>query len=199
MPFRPQRADRSPRPHTEHRTDPRHDLRPLMVPRPTAPPSQRAPGQKRPHRDAGPTCAAEASPPPNHHLKAPLPVEASGAASRSPSSATVCDGPPRARSRDEPAAPRRPQQKRRRCAQFHNPDSGRGRARVRECGGRTRPAALPKTQTDSRALVRNTKHNNGFSRFHRRGRIKVRLEWRLLMMSHNLTKVHRHQLATVAA
>ena len=48
-------------------------------------------------------------------------------------------------------------------------------------------------------LFGNTKHNNGFYRFHRRGRIKVRLEWRLLMMSHNLTKVHRHQLATVGA
>jgi transposase len=48
-------------------------------------------------------------------------------------------------------------------------------------------------------LFGNTKHNNGFYRFHRRGRIKVRLEWRLLMMAHNLTKVHRHQLATVGA
>jgi hypothetical protein len=27
----------------------------------------------------------------------------------------------------------------------------------------------------------------------------VRLEWRLLMMAHNLTKVHRHQLAAVGA
>jgi transposase len=48
-------------------------------------------------------------------------------------------------------------------------------------------------------LFGNTKHNSGFYRFHRRGRTKVRLEWRLLMMSHNLTKVHRHQLATVGA
>ena len=47
-------------------------------------------------------------------------------------------------------------------------------------------------------LFGNTKHNNGFYRFHRRGRIKVRLEWRLLMMTHNLTKAHRHQLAAVA-
>src|SRR6188472_3489111 len=46
-------------------------------------------------------------------------------------------------------------------------------------------------------LFGNTKHNSGFSRFHRRGRIKVHLEWRLLMMTHNLTKVHRHQLATM--
>jgi transposase len=48
-------------------------------------------------------------------------------------------------------------------------------------------------------LFGNTKHNSGFYRFHRRGRTKVRLEWRLLMMTHNLTKVHRHQLAAVGA
>jgi transposase len=47
-------------------------------------------------------------------------------------------------------------------------------------------------------LFGNTKHNSGVNRFHRRGRIKVRLEWRLLMMTHNLTKVHRHHLAAVA-
>jgi transposase len=47
-------------------------------------------------------------------------------------------------------------------------------------------------------LFGNTKHNSGVYRFHRRGRIKVRLEWRLLMMTHNLTKLHRHQLAAVA-
>ncbi len=45
----------------------------------------------------------------------------------------------------------------------------------------------------------NTKHNNGIYHFHRRGRINVRLEWRLLMMTHNLTKVHRHQIAALAA
>jgi transposase len=44
-------------------------------------------------------------------------------------------------------------------------------------------------------LFGNTKHNNGVYRFHRRGRTKVRTEWRLLMMTHNLTKLHRHQLA----
>jgi hypothetical protein len=46
-------------------------------------------------------------------------------------------------------------------------------------------------------LFANTKHNNGVYRFHRRGRTKVRLEWRLLKMAHNLAKVHRHQLASV--
>lgn len=48
-------------------------------------------------------------------------------------------------------------------------------------------------------LFGNTKHNSGVYRFHRRGRAKVRLEWRLLMMTHNLNKVHRHQLAAVGA
>jgi transposase len=48
-------------------------------------------------------------------------------------------------------------------------------------------------------LFGDTKHNSGVYRFHRRGRVKVRLEWRLLMMTHNLTKVHRHQLAAVGA
>jgi transposase len=47
-------------------------------------------------------------------------------------------------------------------------------------------------------LFGNTKHNSGFYRFHRRGRVRVRLEWRLLMMTHNMVKVHRHQLAVVA-
>jgi transposase len=44
----------------------------------------------------------------------------------------------------------------------------------------------------------HTKHNRLITRFHRRGRIAVRTEWRLLMATHNLTKLHRHQLATVA-
>src|SRR3954454_15320579 len=48
-------------------------------------------------------------------------------------------------------------------------------------------------------LFGNTKHNGGFSRFHRRGRTKVRLEWRLVMLTHNLTKLHRHRLAAVGA
>jgi Transposase DDE domain/Transposase domain (DUF772) len=45
----------------------------------------------------------------------------------------------------------------------------------------------------------NTKHNKGVIRFQRRGRIKVRTEWRLLMMTENLTKVHRHQIAAMTA
>jgi transposase len=41
----------------------------------------------------------------------------------------------------------------------------------------------------------HTKHNRQFGRFHRRGRVAVRTEWRLIMTTHNLTKLHRHQLA----
>jgi transposase len=42
----------------------------------------------------------------------------------------------------------------------------------------------------------HTRHNRQVTRFHRRGRTAVRTEWRLLMMTHNLTKLHRHQIAT---
>jgi transposase len=48
-------------------------------------------------------------------------------------------------------------------------------------------------------LYGDTKHNKGFIRFHRRGRTKVRTEFRLLMIAHNLTKAHRAQIATMAA
>jgi transposase len=39
------------------------------------------------------------------------------------------------------------------------------------------------------------KANRGANRFLRRGRSAVRSEWRLLTLTHNLLKVHRHQLA----
>ena len=45
----------------------------------------------------------------------------------------------------------------------------------------------------------HTKHNRKFTQFHRRGRAAVRTEWRLLMMTHNLTKLYRHQIATTGA
>jgi transposase len=38
----------------------------------------------------------------------------------------------------------------------------------------------------------HTKHNRHINRFHRRGRSAVRTEWRLILMTHNLTKLHRH-------
>jgi hypothetical protein len=45
----------------------------------------------------------------------------------------------------------------------------------------------------------HTKHNRTITRFHRKGRTAVRTEWRLLMATHNLTKLHRHQLASAGA
>ena len=48
-------------------------------------------------------------------------------------------------------------------------------------------------------LFGNTKHNKGVTRFLRRGRVKVRTEWRLLMMTQNLAKLYRHQLVLTGA
>jgi hypothetical protein len=43
----------------------------------------------------------------------------------------------------------------------------------------------------------HTRHNRGVTRFLRRRRTAVRTEWRLLMMTHNLSKLHGHQIATM--
>jgi transposase len=45
----------------------------------------------------------------------------------------------------------------------------------------------------------HTKHNRKISRFHYRGRSAVRTEWRLVTMTHNLAKLHRHQIAAAGA
>jgi transposase len=45
----------------------------------------------------------------------------------------------------------------------------------------------------------HTKHNKRVTRFLRRGRVKVRTEWRLHMMTHNLTNLYNHQIAIQAA
>jgi transposase len=70
------------------------------------------------------------------------------------------------------------------------------RAVLKSDNGRERYAKRKQTVEP---LYGDTKHNKGFIRFHRRGRIKVRTEFRLLMMTHNLTKAHRAQIATLAA
>ena len=44
-----------------------------------------------------------------------------------------------------------------------------------------------------------TKHNRGIDRFQRRGRAAPRSEWRLITATHNLLKLHKHQLAVAAA
>ena len=45
----------------------------------------------------------------------------------------------------------------------------------------------------------NTKHNRQDHRFHRRGRAACRTEWRLITATHNLMKLHKHQLAAMPA
>jgi hypothetical protein len=42
----------------------------------------------------------------------------------------------------------------------------------------------------------HTKFNRRMDRFQRRGRSAARSEWRLITATHNLQKLHRHQLAT---
>ena len=56
-----------------------------------------------------------------------------------------------------------------------------------------------KRQQSIEPVYGHTKHNRRLDRFHRRGRMAVRTESRLITMSHNLTKLHRHQIATVRA
>jgi hypothetical protein len=45
----------------------------------------------------------------------------------------------------------------------------------------------------------HTKFNRGIDRFQRRGRAAARSEWRLITTTHNLLKLHRHQLKTITA
>ena len=56
-----------------------------------------------------------------------------------------------------------------------------------------------KRQQSIEPVYGHTKHNRRFDRFNYRGRLAVRTEWRLVTMSHNLTKLHRHQIAAVGA
>jgi len=56
-----------------------------------------------------------------------------------------------------------------------------------------------KRQTSIEPVFAHTKHNRYITRFLRRGRTAVRTEWRLLMTTHNLTKLHRHQIAVIGA
>jgi hypothetical protein len=53
-----------------------------------------------------------------------------------------------------------------------------------------------KRQATVEPVFGQIKANRGANRFLRRGRSAVRSEWRLLAATHNLLKLHRHQLAT---
>ena len=52
-----------------------------------------------------------------------------------------------------------------------------------------------KRQKSIEPVFGHTKHNRKIYRFNYRGRSLVRTEWRLAMLTHNLSKLHRHQLA----
>jgi hypothetical protein len=43
------------------------------------------------------------------------------------------------------------------------------------------------------------KFNRQIRRFQRRGRAACRSEWRLIAATHNLLKLHRHQIAAIPA
>ena len=88
--------------------------------------------------------------------------------------------------------------------------SGSGKERAGWSGGRYSWMRYVLASTRGEQLYRkrmqtiepvfgHTRHNRGVTRFLRRGRTAVRTEWRLPMMTHNLTKLHSHQIATVRA
>jgi transposase len=88
--------------------------------------------------------------------------------------------------------------------------SGSGKQRAGWTGGRYTMMRYALASTLGQQLYRkrmqtiepvfgHTRHNRGVTRFLRRGRTAVRTEWRLLMMTHNLSKLHSHQIATVRA
>jgi hypothetical protein len=56
-----------------------------------------------------------------------------------------------------------------------------------------------KRQQSIEPVYGHTKHNRRFDRLNYRGRLAVRTEWRLITMSHNLTKLHRYQIAALGA
>ncbi len=48
-------------------------------------------------------------------------------------------------------------------------------------------------------IFAQTKFNRRCDRFQRRGRAACRSEWRLITATHNLLKLHRHQMAAIGA
>jgi transposase len=60
-------------------------------------------------------------------------------------------------------------------------------------------ALYRKRQGMIEAVFGDIKFNRRIDMFHRRGRSAVRSEWRLVAATHNLIKLHRHQIAATAA
>jgi hypothetical protein len=60
-------------------------------------------------------------------------------------------------------------------------------------------ALYAKRQVMIEPVFANTKLNRRIDRFARRGRSACRSEWRLITATHNLLKLHKHQLALTTA
>ena len=59
-------------------------------------------------------------------------------------------------------------------------------------------ALYRKRQATVEPVFAHTKFNRRIDRFQRRGRSACRSEWRLITATHNLLKLHRHQIALAA-
>src|SRR3954463_15997966 len=68
---------------------------------------------------------------------------------------------------------------------------------MRRVGPRTARQLYGRRQATVETVFGQIKANRRADRFLRRGRSAVRSEWRLLAATHNLLKLHRHQLAAV--
>ncbi len=60
-------------------------------------------------------------------------------------------------------------------------------------------ALYRKRQAMIEPVFGHTKFNRRIDRFQRRGRAAARSEWRLITATHNLLKLHSHQIATAGA
>jgi len=58
---------------------------------------------------------------------------------------------------------------------------------------------LQRAQGMIEPVFANTKFNRRIDRFQRRGRSACRSEWRLITATHNLLKLHTHQIAAAGA
>jgi hypothetical protein len=56
-----------------------------------------------------------------------------------------------------------------------------------------------KRQVSVEPVFAHTKFNRRIDRFQRRGRSACRSEWRLITATHNLLKLHSHQIAAAGA
>ena len=107
------------------------------------------------------------------------PTPGTGTSSTWTRSSLTASGPDPARRRREASA----RLERRRYSDAHaSSDAARG---------------IPKAPI-GRAGFPHTKYNRQFTRFHRRGRAAVRMEWRLLMLTHNLTKLRPSRNSSVS-